>query len=210
MCYSANASLGSLSISILGFLFLYYRNKPADRLVGMIIIGVSIMQIGEYLMHIDIDCKKGLNKTGSVIGMLSHSLIQPLFAFLAVMLFSKNKLNNQVTLLWIILIIVSLTSNIMYWPKTENLCSYKHECVDKSKGCQLYWPWFSSINVPLYITTVFVLPIIFSNIKNKAIWLTYIFMGPILLMYLYPKTASSIWCFLGPALTILLKIFIPQ
>lgn len=208
MCYSAPASLGSFAISVLGFLFLYKRNKPSDRLFGMLILGISIMQLGEYLIHIDIECKKGYNKAGSILGMFSHSLIQPLFAFLAVMLFSKNKLNKQVTLLWIILIIVSLTSNIMYWPKPENLCSYKYECQDESKGCQLYWPWFSSINIPLYISTVFVLPIIFSDIKNKPMWLTYIFMGPLLLMYLYPKTASSIWCFLGPALTVLIKILI--
>ena len=61
-----------------------------------------------------------------------------------------------------------------------------------------------------HLVTLNLRAIIFSDIKNKPMWLTYIFMGPILLMYLYPKTASSIWCFLGPALTILLKIFIPQ
>jgi hypothetical protein len=208
MCYSANASLGSFLISAIGFIFLYNRNRTADRIVGMLILGISIMQIGEYLMHIDIECKKGLNKIGSIVGLLSHSLIQPLFAFLSVMLFSKNKINSQVTLLWIILIITSLVSNIMYWPKNEDLCSYKHECVDESKGCQLFWPWFKSINVPLYSTLVFVIPIIFSELQNKLLWGTYIAGGPIFLSFLYPKTASSIWCFLGPALTILLKVIL--
>ena len=206
MCYSASASLGSFAISVLGFLLLYNRNLTGDRLVGMLILGISIMQIGEYLIHIDIECKNGLNKAGSVVGLLSHSLIQPLFAFLAVMLFSKKKLNNQVALLWIIMIVVSLTSNIMYWPKDKDLCSYKYECEDNSKGCQIFWPWFTSINVPLYVTLVFILPIIFSDMKHKLLWGAYVVIGPTALTYLYPKTASSIWCFLGPALTILLKL----
>ena len=205
MCYSAGASLGSFFISVLGFLFLYNRNKSSDRVVGMLILGISIMQIGEYLIHTDIKCKNGLNKAGSVVGLLSHSLIQPLFAFLAVMLFSKKKLDNRVALLWIIFIIVSVVSSIMYWPKEEDLCSYKHECVDDSKGCQLVWPWFTSVNVPLYVTLVFIVPIIFSDLKNKLLWSAYIAGGPIFLSVVYPKTASSIWCFLGPALTILLK-----
>ena len=150
MCYSASASLGSFFISLVGFLYLYNRNLKNDRMVGLLIFGISIMQIGELLIHLDINCKTGLNKVGSILGMFSHSLIQPVFALVAIVLFSKKKLSNDLLLFWIALIVISFISNLFYWPKKENLCSYKYKCIDEKKGCQLYWPWYTSINVPVY------------------------------------------------------------
>ena len=208
MCYSASASLGSFLISLVGFLYLYYRNKRNDRMLGFLVLGISIMQIGELLIHLDIDCKTGLNKIGSILGMFSHSIIQPAFALGAIILFCKKKLNDELLLFWFLLIITSVISNIFYWPQKGDLCSYKHECVDQSKGCQLYWPWYTSINVPLYAALVFILPIIFSDLEHKIMWIIYVLLGPIIFTYLYPKTASSVWCFLGPVLTILLKILV--
>jgi hypothetical protein len=209
MCYSAEASIGSFMISFIGFLFLYNRNHKNDRLFATIIFGISTMQIGEYLIHRDLNCiRHGLNKLGSAIGLLSHSIIQPLFSFFAVLLFSRFKLSNNIKILWIILIVLNMIWSFYYWPKPQDLCSYSYECQNKKLGCQLYWPWYSSVNVPLYALLVFIMPILFSDLANKLLWLVYVGIGPGMLTILYPKTSNSVWCFLGPALTILIKIFI--
>ena len=208
MCYSATASLGSFMISFIGFLFLYNRNHKSDRLFGTIILGISIMQIGEFLMHKDLECKSGLNKLGSSIGLLSHSIIQPLFSLIAILLFNKSKLSNEVKITWIILFVANMVWSFYYWPSQNDLCSYMYKCKNKALGCQLYWPWYSYVNVPLYGLLVYVLPILFSDLANKLLWLIYSGLSPVILTILYPKTSYSVWCFLGPALTVFIKIFL--
>ena len=95
-----------------------------------------------------------------------------------------------------------------YWPSQNDLCSYMYKCKNKALGCQLYWPWYSYVNVPLYGLLVYVLPILFSDLANKLLWIIYAGLGPVLLTILYPKTSYSVWCFLGPALTVFIKIFL--
>lgn len=208
MCYSAEASLGSFLISLFGFILLYLRNYKNDRLIGLVIFGVSIMQLGELLIHLDLECKTGVNKIGSSIGLLSHSLIQPLFSFISILLFSSIKLDPKLKIFWALVIFISFSSSLFYWPENKDLCSYKYNYINNKTSHQLYWPWFKSINIPLYGSLVFILPILFSDLKYKIFWLLYSMSGPIILTYLYPKTSSSLWCFFAPAITIILKLFL--
>tara|TARA_B100001093_G_scaffold178563_1_gene171117 strand:- start:586 stop:1239 length:654 start_codon:yes stop_codon:yes gene_type:complete len=207
MCYSANASLISFFISFTGFVYLFQRNMKNDRFIGFIILGISTMQLGEYLIHIDIDCKNNLNKIGSRIGFLSHIIIQPLFALISLLLFSGKKFDFSLLVVWFFIWMSHLVYSSIHWP--ENWCSYKYECQNKENQCQLYWPWFSSINPLFYALLVFILPIICADMKTgiKAFWLLYCFIGPIISTKVYPKTAASIWCFIGPMITVGIQIF---
>ena len=128
MCYSANASIGSFLVSLLGCSYLFLRNKPADRLFAVILLGVSLMQIGEYMMHIDQNCKNNLNYYGSVIGLLSHILIQPMFSLIAVLLFSTLKLSSIIKIVWIIMLFSNFSYSVYNWPKKNKLCSKKYKC----------------------------------------------------------------------------------
>lgn len=214
MCYNAQASIGSFLVSLIGSTFLFSRNNKDDRLFAVILFGVSIMQLGEYLIHIDIKCKhpNKLNILGSKLGFYSHILIQPLFSLLATILFgSVNQYYKPIFTLWGILWILYIKYAYDNYPSEKEWCSYRYEC-DKGYekiGCHLYWPWFKSINEILYMTLVFFLPILSSStVQYKVFWLIYVILGPGLLSLVYPKTAGSIWCFLGPGLTILTKMFL--
>lgn len=205
MCYSASASIGSFCVSLVGASYLFLRNQGADRVFATVVFGVSIMQLGEYMMHIDENCLTGWNRYGSILGLLSHSLIQPLFSLGAVLLFSTAPLAPLVLMGWVAILLANAIYSWINWPTPKQLCSVKHKCASRDV-CQLTWPWYSSVNVPMYALLVFVLPIVFSNIKHKLWWLLYAGAGPLFLNLLYSKTASSLWCFWGPALTILLKV----
>ena len=209
MCYNASASVGSFLISLIGSTYLFLRNIKDDRLFAVIIFGVSIMQLGEYLIHIDINCDSPnkFNVLGSKIGFYSHIIIQPMFSLLATLLFGLLR-SNYILILWGLLWVLHIKYSYDRYPKDKDFCSYRYKC-DKGYekiGCQLYWPWFKSINEMSYMSLVFFLPILLNvNVQYKLFWAIYVIFGPGVLSLLYPKTAASIWCFLGPSITILLK-----
>ena len=225
MCYNATASIGSFVVSLLGSSFLFMRNNRDDRVFSCILFGVSIMQLGEYLIHHDLDCKhpKQLNKLGSTLGFYSHLFIQPLFALLGTIFFGTIGINGvsdsnsngvyvyPLLALWFSLWFVYVKYAYDNYPSKKDWCSYQYPCDKTSEkiGCQLYWPWFTSIHEPLYMILVFLLPILFSKvITHKIFWIIYVLLGPVLLLQVYPKTAGSLWCFLGPGLTIFTKMLL--
>ena len=104
MFYSAKASLGSFLISFIGSYYLFIRNQLNDRKFAVIIVGISLMQLSDFLIHKDIECKNNLNKIGSRLGFLSHILIQPLFGMLGTILFNnEKKIDSKYIFGWILL-----------------------------------------------------------------------------------------------------------
>ena len=208
MCYSAKASLGSFLISFIGSYYLFTRNQLNDKKFAVIIFGVSLMQLSDFLIHKDIECNNNLNKIGSRLGFLSHIIIQPLFSLLATILFNNNKkINNKHIFGWIIIWIYYLYDTTKKWPKDKDWCSFKNKCKKGQKDCQLIWPWHNSINSILYGILVFILPILIGDIKNKKLWILYSIIMPEIIRKNYPKTIPSMWCFIGPVLTLLIKIY---
>ena len=59
MCYSQEGSIISFGISLCGFVYLYNRNQKNDRMIGLILLSISLMQISEFMIHSDRSCKSG-------------------------------------------------------------------------------------------------------------------------------------------------------
>ena len=62
MCYSAEASLGAFGFALMLSYILYVRNKNNDRSIAILIMGISTIQIAEFFMHLDPNCKSNMNK----------------------------------------------------------------------------------------------------------------------------------------------------
>ena len=134
MCYSAKASLASFLISFIGSYYIYERNQFNDRKFATIILGISLMQISDYLIHKDINCKNNLNKMGSRLGFLSHIIIQPLFGLLATILFNnEKKIDTKYIFGWILFWIYYLYDTCKKWPADKDWCSYKNKCKNAIK-----------------------------------------------------------------------------
>ena len=209
MCYNATSSLANFIISLAGIIFLFIRNEKNDRFVGNIIFGVSIMQIGEYLIHLDLKCKKNLNKVGSRIGYLSHIILQPLFGLISLLYFNERKITKTELIIWLITYLIYFFYSCTKWPKDKDFCTYKNKCKDK-KHCSLFWPWEKSINMILYTIIVFIIPVFFSGLNNKIIHTAISGIGILITALLRPKTKSSIWCFISPLLIISSYIFVEK
>ena len=229
MCYSASSSIGAFMISFVGSLYLFNRNKPGDKIISVILFGISTMQIAELLIHLDISCKKvinykvinqdvfteglnffdrktTLNKIGSLLGIFSLVVIQPLFSLVATLMYGKT-MSSSVVFGWLALFILNMVVTSISWPTEEKLCTKKRETC-KDTQCKLFWPWFESSNVILYTLLVFILPLYFSKLKHKFIWMLYTIIGPVFLGLLYPIDHISMWCFFGPIITVLLKLYL--
>ena len=66
MCYSKDLSLASLSFGIIASLSLIYfgnnQSSSTNKSIGYFFLFVTLMQLVEYFLWIDIDCSNGFNK----------------------------------------------------------------------------------------------------------------------------------------------------
>ena len=118
-------------------------------------------------------------------------------------MFSSKKINTNILIIWVSIWISSIIFSFKNWPK--NWCSHKYDC--NKNECQLYWPWYKGVGLIHYSLLVFILPIIYSDVKNKLFWLLYSIISPMVIHKFYPNTQPSIWCFIGPIITSIIQIF---
>ena len=207
MCYSSEASIGAFMFSAILSYILYRRNKNNDRSIAILIFGLSFMQIAEFIMHMDPKCKSNINRYGSILGMSSLLIIQPIFSILAV--YHKQRKISKEIILQIILCIFYIFYMMKYlWPKSSEWCS-KKDCID---DCKLSWNWWKAgddyIQHILYMLIVLLIPIyVMYKFKYKAfIWLLYIFLS---VVFIYTnKYFNTIWCFWAPMGAFLLQYFL--
>ena len=85
MCISASASIKSFLVSVIACLMLVVFGKNEFKVYNWIIaaffIYISLMQLVDLGMWIDLDCKSGTNKLASILGPIIH-YIQPLMTFI--------------------------------------------------------------------------------------------------------------------------------
>ena len=198
MCYSAEASVGAFIFALILSYTLYTRNKNNDRAIAILIIGVSMMQIAEFFMHLDPKCETNVNKYSSMLGLMVLLFIQPLFSVLS-NIHTQKKISKEIIIQIILWIIYVLYMIKYYWPKSSEWCS-KKDCLG---DCKLTWNWWKhgNDNIPqmLYITLILLIPIyvMYNNNLNKAlVWLLYLFLSVVLIYN--NKYFGTLWCFWGP------------
>mgnify|MGYP001158639392 FL=1 len=199
MCYSVEASFGAFLFALILSYSLYKRNKGNDRSIAILMFGISIMQVAEFFMHLDPDCKSNMNKYSSMFGLAVLLMIQPLFSILSNINSQKKIFTKEIIFQLLLWIIYVLYITKYYWPKSSEWCSKK----DCSGDCKLTWNWWKhgSDNIPqlLYLTLILLIPIyvMYKNNINKAlVWLIYLFLSVVLIYN--NKYFGTLWCFWGP------------
>jgi len=207
MCYSSEASLGAYGFALILSYSLYTRNRGNDRAIAIMMIGISTMQIAEFFMHLDPNCKTNINKYSSILGLFTLILIQPLFSIMS-NIHTQKKLSKEIITQIILAIIYFIYIVKYYWPKSSEWCSKKN-CIG---DCKLSWNWWKSgkdyIPLILYLVVVLLIPIyvLNKNNLNKALmWLSYLFLSVILIYS--NKYFNTLWCFWGPLGAYLIQYF---
>ena len=229
MCWSAKASLSSFIIGWCLCLALIIRNKPMDRVWGILFMFVLSMQLLEFFNWLDqpkqgsTDCSTGkykgkLNNISSQIATVQNFLQPILCGVLAIIFIPADKLLYSpivlglVITIYFIAIIVWLFQQKLY---KKTLCTIP---CDKT-GCNnhhLQWQWLDDNFVGNYIWPGYFISsvlVLAALCKTKGgLYLTLFFaITCIIASFVYPfkQSVGSWWCLaaiLGP----LLKLLMPS
>lgn len=203
MCFSAESSLIGFGLAVITSLLLFIENH---KILSYYVFSIGFMQLADYLMWIDLDCKKKWNKLANIFAILS----------LYFQLYSTFLFNNNYFLLGI--------TTLMY---IYILISYIHKglpCSKLSKNNNLQWGFaknFSNLEKYLF-SSYFILLLFYSYIwsENRVRNISdYIYSISIVIILLYSlKTTNSnfvdisdwgsVWCHYSNYLSVFLILVI--
>jgi len=227
MCYSSAASAASFftELVVCTILFLLPEKicgrkaytKYDNWVFSFVILGISTMQVAEWIIHLDPDCGEQ-NITGAQFGLLSLLVLQPAFSLVGMTMFGQQRAVagiNVLPLLWLALMTAyaagaasamddglklyyssTLDQNVSQW------CTVDKSCEDDM--CDLNWNW-DVINLDwrfwFYWGVVLILPV--ASLKNWLLWAILLSAHAIWSFSLGVKpgnviSSASASCFWGP------------
>lgn len=194
MCYSKDLSLTSflfgITASITLITFGNEESSDTNKTIGYYYLFITLMQLVEYLIWSDIECKNGLNKFASLTGpILNH--LQPLVLLIfANMYIKSNKIIDFDILLFIngLYLLYTIIKYLKYIQNKDNFC------VKPNDYGHLDWTWKHDFNYTLYVIVNFINLVNYYNNINlmTSIVLSYILL--IISIFKYNKNIGEIWC----------------
>lgn len=194
MCYSKDLSLTSLSFGIIASLSLIcFGNKDSsntNKAIGYFFLFVTLMQLVEYFLWIDIDCVNGFNKIGSLIGpILNH--LQPLVLLLLATYYLQpaNLISPSVI----------IPTNILYliyvgYQYYKYVSSQSNLCVGTNKVGHLDWTWKKDFNYTFYFIISFINVANFYTNTNLMVsfGISYLFL--FISIFNFNQNIGEFWC----------------
>lgn len=194
MCYSKDLSITSLSFGIFASLSLIYfgneKSNSTNKAIGYFFLFVTLMQLVEYFLWIDIDCKNGFNKIGSIIGpILNH--LQPLMLLIIATVFLEpsNLISPYIVIPSNILyLIYSGYHYIKYVSDENNLCVKTNDCN------HLNWTWKKDFNYSLYFLMTFINVANFYTNVNLMVSIIISYVLLFVSIFNFNKNIGEFWC----------------
>jgi hypothetical protein len=193
MCFSAEISIITFIVGIIGSLLCISLGKPVDKILGYFFIFVSLMQGIEYLLWNHQKCDN-YNRFLSILGMVLNHL-QPIVLGLLILYFNKN-VSTKIMYIIMFLYLCAIIPYSIQFLNNKNL-----ECTIKTtKNKHLLWNWnsmfFSNIIYPIFLLTLCLL-IYFGLNRYKfiAILVALISFGTSYFFYYKEGVMGSLWCF---------------
>jgi hypothetical protein len=194
MCYSKELSLASLFFGIFSsIVLLLFGNKESfatNKTISIFYFFVSLMQLVEYLLWIDKDCKNGYNKLGAIIGPILNHMQPVVMLYLASQYLVPKKLISDT-----ILIPLNIAYLIyVYYKYTKYLSNKDNLCVKTNECNHLDWTWKKDFNYIFYFIISFANVANFYNNKNlmTSFGLSYLLL--LVSMMKFQKNIGEFWC----------------
>ncbi len=194
MCYSAEVSATTFLIGLSGAAYIFFgMGTRADKLVGLFMAYVALMQGVEYLLWSTQDCGD-LHKIVSYAGMwLSHS--QPVILGILALLFGSPRYRG-----WILAVIVGYMAAIVPYSMQFSNVGEMRCSVPRAGNPHLVWNWTNMPNnIAVYALFVLAFTAIFMlGLPPGLNWRTAVVSaGTLLASYvIYPREIlGAMWCF---------------
>ena len=205
MCITKEVSLSVFLTCTISCIYLYQRNNINDRWIAILFGYIGIMQLLEYFMWKDQDCK-GLNQKATKISIY-FILLQPIVSFVVAYIMTNGKIPNwlyMITIIYIIYVIPTLYSKL-----EDNQCT--KPCNGSDFG--LNWAW-TDIDIGkrnirgTFVWFVFFLALIsplllmkknenIYFILNTVIWLLSGIIGSYRCQGITDISSGSLWCLMA-------------
>jgi hypothetical protein len=196
MCFSANVSLFTFIIGIIGAILCISLGETMDIVFGLFLGFVSLMQFIEYLLW-NHQVRNNYNRLLSIIGMiLNHS--QPIVLGIILLLVSKYNDYNKYVILTIIIIylLFAIVYSIFFLKNMNNQYTIKNK-----RTKHLDWKW-NEEKYGVFFYGIFLLSFVLLFIYGmptlkQGIYLAFftVFLYLTTLLFYFSKHLGSMWCF---------------
>lgn len=197
MCVSASASLKSFfsTLIFIGLLLKFGLKKfqKFNLFFSLTILYVILMQLIDYFIWIDIDCKKGFNNVATKLGPIIM-FSQPLIIYLLGRhIFLERKVPFLLTIINILYLVYLTINVIANWNK--NNCTGILE-----ETGHLLWKWKWQPQGYLYFALIAINFLFYANhfYGKTALGITILLL--ILVSFIRKKSSGELWCFSAAAI----------
>lgn len=194
MCYSKELSLASLIFGIFASMTLiYFGNKESsatNKTIGFFYLFVSLMQLVEYFLWIDIDCKNGYNKLGATVGPILNHLQPVVMLAIASEYLVPEKLMGDSLLIPLNIAYLFYVYN----QYTKYLSNKENLCVKTNKCDHLDWTWKKDFNYIFYFIISFVNVANFYNNTNFMVSFGLSYLLLLVSIFKFQKNVGEFWC----------------
>ena len=194
MCYSKDLSLASLSFGIISSLSLIYfgnnQNSSTNKAIGYFFLFVTLMQLVEYFLWIDIDCVNGFNKLGSLLGPIFNHL-QPIVLLVLANLYLQptNLISSNIVIPANMLYLFYIGYQYYkYVSNPSNLCVKTNTCE------HLDWTWKKDFNYTFYFAISFLNIANFYTNTNLMVSFGISYLLLIISIFNFNKNVGEFWC----------------
>lgn len=198
MCYNYKVSLGTFLLGTLfSILLIKWGNRTfsiENKITGIFLIFISLIQFLEFIFWIDIKNIYGLNKLATIIAPLLNAG-QPFILYLIKYLIYKPNLFTVKNFVVYILNILYFVYLIVKY--TDFIRHNKLITSDVSIEGHLIWPWLKHYNPYLYIILFGINIFYLFNTNYATILALLIFSFLYLSHKLFRYTVGEMWCFFG-------------
>lgn len=194
MCYSADLSLTSLSFGIFASLMLINfgskESSNTNKAIGYFFLFVTLMQLVEYFLWIDMDCVNGFNKAGALLGpILNHLQPVVLLVIATTFLEPANLISPSIVIPANILYLIYCGYQyVLYISDETNLCVKTNECE------HLDWTWKKDFNYIFYFAISFINVANFYTNTNLMVSFGISYILLIVSIFGFNKNVGEFWC----------------
>jgi hypothetical protein len=212
MCFNAKVSLFTFLLgTIFSILLINQKNTKytlENKVTGIFLIFISLIQFMEFLFWIDIDNIYGINKVTTIIGPILN-VCQPLILYLIKYvyykpnIFSFENFNLPILVLNGLYFIYFIIKYIRFLSNNELVTS-----INKKSNNHLKWPWIQ------YYSSYFYLILFGINIFYlfKFNYASILFIITYFFLYLshsyFGYNTGELWCFFGSFIPLIMYLIL--
>jgi len=208
MCFNAEASITTFILGLTGCILLIKYPDPKfinqNITSGIFLISISMIQLMDFLLWIDIDNKLGINKVTTTFGPILN-ICSPLFVYIIKYIYYKPNILSMKNMNLPVMII-NLIYLLLFIKSYKNFLN-KGDLITKIENGHLKWPWLNYSNGVFYIILLAINIFYLYDFKYASLIfsITYIFLLISYKFFNYSK--GELWCFFGAFIPFILLVF---